>query len=376
MKRVVSRFLNLVVIVNFLPCFTMEKEKSPIHADNALKTAAQENNVGMVMKALRYRATIDAPDEHGNTGLHYAMYNGNVRIINLLHNAQPSIHNKYRNIPIFYLNSAMNAHEQNTIITDTIKKSISDQMRQDLKETKKISDKQLNQTQNNDDLLELFNLIIGGEEKKYYLPFYEDFLRQVSTFILLALDEKPNKVIEEKYNDPLAPLFDISLAKNKASHLLGILKIMNSVAFNFFKKQLTLSKKHYKAQFGRLSLLEKDPGTQLIASYISQIKVIVNKLDLYKKETNNEMIRSFNAYQDKEQAFQNKKQEWLAYPFASFVALLIEGKTHTLLSLDKDKKKMLIAIHVPESEISRDLFALAFTSFAQSRKHKINMENS
>ena len=369
MKCLMSLFL-LLLIINFLPCHAMQKERVSIHTNNALKKAVRENNHLIVHKALKNSANINAQDQDGNSALHYAMYNGNFSIIHTLHkaNANSFIDNKYRNSPLLYLNIDMPLFEQSIVIADATKKGISRQMYNDLKKNNEVNQEKLNKVHDHDELAELFNKVIGKEETKYYPIFYKDFLRQVNTFILLALEDKTKKVATTLDLDPLLPYFDLSLAQKKASQLIQILKIMNTISLNFFKKSLSISEKVYTFHFNRLPELTKDGTTSLIALYIYQIKTIVDDPIFYKRDTNKKITRAYNLYAA-------ERSQWLASTFIR-IATLSQEKAYKfkqewahLPSFDQDKVRMLkIVNNAPGSSIKPKQFALAFTSFAYHRE--------
>ena len=78
--------------------------------------------------------------------------------------------------------------------------------------------------------------------------FYRNFLREIHTFMSLTLKDNSKNLVSTVDLDPLFHV-DLSSAQEKASQLIQILKIMNTIASNFFKKQLSVSENWYKFYF-------------------------------------------------------------------------------------------------------------------------------
>lgn len=393
MKRVVSKSLNLVVIVSFLPFLAMEKDRKSLTPQSSkytskrqgktqlpnefLLSAATRNNYQDLVHALKIHASPnlnanpDAKNEYGYTSLHHAMRNGNYAIIKFLlwKNADPFIENIYRNSPLLYLNIKTPPFELMSIVTDITNKGITQQMRSTL-------EKLSIEIKKDDDITSLFNEKVSNRTE-YIADFYTNLLRQLSSFLLLAFDERTEKTadtlvtlhenIRKNDNkiqlDIFLPYFNINEAQEKISQLFQIIKMMNNVTFNFYKKQLILPKEIYNLHFDKanLHILKSNPNTHKIYEFLFQLKTIIDDPSLYRKEINKKITECYSDHMAEK-----------VKSSASFFRLvtLIEKKFY-FPTFNKEEIIDYIK-RAPPSKISSEWFALAITTFAKMREFKVN----
>lgn len=392
MKQVINLAIGLLVTINFAPCFAMEKEKrvsikrnestsnkpekkSLIQANKPLPTTPNKPYPTKIFKLLKEGTDIDATDSRGNTALDYAMRDGNFGLIKFLFckKANLFIENLYRNHPLLYLNVKTPPFEFMSIVTDITKQGITQQMRSTLE---KLSIK-IEKNADNDDITLLFNEKVS-KRTEYIADFYINFLRQVSSFLLLALDERTEKTAgtlltlheNTKKNEPKIqldtslPYFKVNEAQEKIFQLFQIIKMMNNVTFNFFKKQLILPKEIYNLHFDKANLhtLKSNFKTHKIYEYLFQLKTIIDNPILYRKEINNKITLVVKDYMAEK-----------VKSSASFLCLV------TLVEKDfyfptSNKEEIIDYIKgAPPSKISSEWFGLAINTFAKMREFKENL---
>jgi hypothetical protein len=384
MRYLIKWWVHLLLSTSFLLCFSMEKEKKRTSStvsdqdflwatkDDITKTIAKAYIDKVLRKSRILPINLDAQDSNNNTALHRLALNGNFCAIHLLlrSGADPFIENKFRNYFLLYLNTKMPLYEQVVILTEVTNQAITNRIRDDLIEKGLLTPK------SQDDPVTILNKIIA-KNKKYsmYSPFYQDFLRQVTTFILLALEDSPEKYAYNLTPEKLAsrlttkkhassdltpidtalPYFDLQAAEQKVSQLLRMLKVIKRLAFNFFT--ITLTDVAYNAHFNLLEPLHKDPTTLNSLLYLLRAKNIVTTLPNELAETNQE-IRSSN----KEHLTRREQSS------ASFIPLFVSLKLKDLPNRPEDDQYMkLIVTNAPISKIKSEQFKLAFTSFARDR---------
>ena len=361
--------LNLIAAASFLPCLAMEKEKPLTDVDKTLLKAADENNCPNVIEALKNGANVNAQDQDKNTALHKAIQRGNYELFQALCNGQidpllydgqldPHIKNRYGFHPIFYLDDKIKFLHQFNIIAFTINKAIYNQALDKLATTKNIRNNKFDLIKNRNEIINLFNTTIGKKQKSFHCPFYNHFLYEVCDYIqlaLLALEDHPDKKAYLINLDPLLPYFDLKLAQKKVSHLLQILKIINTIAFTPLNKPLdTISIFKDEDWFGQL---KNHQETVLISLYGMQVKTIVDNPIKYVNEIKQKLTH----------AQAEEKHHHLALTFTSIVTLLQNG-LHLRNTPDDEQRMRVIVDTAPASDIKSEQFALAFTTFARLRK--------
>ena len=356
MENIMSAWLSLVVATSFLPSIAMEKEKQLTKADKALLDAADKNNLSAAIAALKDGADVNAQDQDENTALHKAIQHENYTLVEALFNKKldPCIVNKYGHYPLLYISDKMSFLHQYNITAFTTSKAIRNQIKEDLITSKKVNQKKLNQIGEGDQLIAFFNKTIGKKKKHFKCAFYSMFFYQVAKYILIALEDSPEKAASKFDLDPSLPYFDLSLAQKKVSHLLRILKIINSIGYTTLHKPLAISKNNNSGIFILFSNFKTSPNAGLISIYGLQVKTIIDNPTKYIHEIKQKLILE-------------DKLQWLASASIRIVTLLHDGAHLPSFNADKNRIQFIVA-NAPESLIKPELFASAFTSFAQYRK--------
>ena len=367
MRKLIYSSLNLLILINMLPCLAMEKEKPLTDADKALLKAADENNCEGIIEALKNGANVNTQDQDKNTALHKAIQHGNYELFQALCNGKlnPCIVNKYDHYPIFYIDDKLDFLHQYNLIALTIDRAILDQISYKLKSDKKIKQKDVAPLKHRDELIILFNKTIGKKQKSFYCKFYCIFFYTIYDYILGALEDCSKKIVRTKDIDPALPFFDLTLAQKKASHLLHVLKIINTVAYITLNKPLTtvengkpLTKdEEARAAFGLFGDLKSIPEMGLAGLYGLQLKNIVDNPTKYVEKIRQKLIIALKADELKQ----------FGLKFVPVVTLLQNG-AHFLNTPIDEQRMLFIVDDAPKSEIKPAEFALAFTSFARLRK--------
>lgn len=367
MKKRVSLLLSILCAISFLPCLAMEKEKKPLtKADSALLKAAHDNDCLKVAEALKNGANVNSTDIDENSPLHYAIQNGNYELFETLNNKTliPFILNKYSHCPLFYLDSRFPFIQQWRIVYTTIKKSIVIDVLDQFK-NKKIDKEKINEITSIDSLIACFKEAPDKKETHFHCLLFENFFYVTCAYILLALDDRREKMISKMYTiDPLLPYSDISSIQKKASHLLQTLKIIITAAHEIVKKPLTTQRngmpftkdKQMQKSFDFFNNFKCIPETSLAGAYGLQLKSIIEHQESYVAEI--KLKRDFAI-----------KQEGYRKYISHLIPLVIKEQARYLPNTVHDRYRMeYIVANAPKSDIKPQQFALAFTTFARLRR--------